>query len=248
MKDFLTKKMIKNLIYYALCFLAVVVTPYLAAPIVPLWDWTGYGLLRGLFHEIFTIIFWTIELVAFHIVKRKILDKRVKSVDSAETEETDSVEKPKKQKQQKPLLPVKNVLILFGISILCILIVSIQTGFQVKPIYDIGEKVTGYEIWNKIGWLGKNVAKCVWILLILMCTHEIASEALRSLPQEKQKWLIPVFTGVCLLLFGLYDVLASSNPFAWTYMLFYVAFTAVYYLTDRNVSKTLLLVILIYLF
>ena len=145
-------------------------------------------------------------------------------------------------------MPLRNVLILFGISILCILIVSIQTGFQVKPIYDIGEKVTGYEIWNKIGWLGKSIAKCVWILLILMCTHEIACEALRTLSENKQKWLIPLFTGVCLLLFGVYDVFVYDNPFAWTYLLFYVAFTAVYYLTDRNVTKTLLLVMLIYLF
>ena len=32
------------------------------------------------------------------------------------------------------------------------------------------------------------------------------------------------------------------------YMLFYVAFTVIFYLTDRNVPKTLLLIILIYLF
>ena len=240
MKDFFTRKMIKNLIYYALCFLAVVVTPYLALPIVPLWDWAGYGLMRQLFHEAFTVIFWAIELVAFYIVKRKILDKRFKA---ASTDETQQVEK-----QQRPLLPLKNVFILFGISILCILIISIQTGFQVKPIYDIGEKVTGYEIWNKIGWLGKSIAKCVWILLILMCTHEIATEALRSFPEKKQKWLIPIVVGGLLFVFGICDVLISANPFALTYLLFYVAFTAVYYLTERSVPKTLLLVMLIYLF
>lgn len=239
MKDFFTKKMIKNLIYYALCFLAVIVTPYLALPIVPLWDWAGYGLMRGLFHEAFTIIFWTVELVGFYIVKRKILDKR-------KTVET-TVE-PEAKKEKAPLLPIRNVLILFLISVVCILIVSIQTGFQVKPIYDIGEKVTGYEILNKVGWLGKNVAKCVWILLILMCSHEIASEALRSLPEKKRKMLIPVVVGGLLLIFGVYDVLANANPFAWTYLLFYVAFTAVYYLTERSVPKTLLLIMLIYLF
>ena len=90
MKDFFTKKMIKNLIYYALCFLAVVVTPYLAAPIAPLWDWAGYGLMRQLFHEAFTVIFWALELVAFYIVKRKILDKRFNKVVLEKTEEPET--------------------------------------------------------------------------------------------------------------------------------------------------------------
>ena len=185
MKDFFTKKMVKNLIYYALCFLAVIVTPYLAAPIVPLWDWAGYGLMRGMFQEAFTIIFWVLELVGFYIVKRK-LDKRAKSKEEV-LAETETEEKPKRER--KPLLPLRNVLILFAISVVCILIVSIQTGFVVKPIYDIGEKVTGYEILNKVGLLARNVAMCVWILLVLRCSYEIACEALRSLPEQRKKWL-----------------------------------------------------------
>ena len=253
MKNFFTKSMTKNLIYYGLCILALVITPFLAKPIAPLFDWAGYSLMRGLFKEVFTIIFWAVELLIFNAVRKKLNKQPIaqKNPENIENEAETPTEKPKKAKKEPaPLLPMRNVVILSAISIICIFIISLQTGFQVKPIYDIGEKVTGYEIVNKLGWLGTNVAKCVWILLTLGCMDRIAKEAVTSLQvtETKKKWLIPVITGVGVLIFGIFDVIFYNNAFAWTYLLFYVAFTAVYYLTEKNGLKALLLIILIYLF
>lgn len=234
-----TKKMVENLIYYGLCLLAVGVTPFLAKPIAPLFDWAGYSLMRPFFVDVFTIIFWIGELVGLRYLKKKW---------NKEKEEFDETGATSKKKEKPPLLPMRNVLILSAISVVCIFIASAQIGFKVKPIYEIGEKVTGYEIVNKLGMLGRNIVKCVWILLSLHALHEVASEMLISLPENKKKWLLPIVTGACLLLFWGLDILVFERFFMWTYLLFYVAFTAVYYLTERNTYKAVLLIILIYLF
>ena len=69
-----------------------------------------------------------------------------------------------------------------------------------------------------------------------------------ALNKENLKWLVWVGVGFLLLGFGVYDVLMSANPFAWTYLLFYVAFTAVYYFAERNNVKAFLLIFFIYIF
>lgn len=262
-KNLFTKKAMENLIYYALCLLAVGITPFLAKPVAPVFDWAGYSLLRPLFEEIFTLIFWAAELVGFYFIRKKWKEVRAKKTEGvsqtqiAETEganevqivEEERVKKGKKEKKEKtPLLPMRNVLILSAIAVVCIFVASAQIGFKVKPVYEIGEKVTGYEIMNKIGMLCRNVMKCVWILLSLHCLHAVASEMLVALPENKKNRLIPVVAGAFLLLFWGVDVLVFERLFLWTYLLFYPAFTAVYYLTDRNAHKTLLLIVLIYLF
>ena len=55
---FVTPRFIENGVRYAVFFLAVTLTPFLALPIAPLFDWAGYSLMRPLFVEVFTCIFW----------------------------------------------------------------------------------------------------------------------------------------------------------------------------------------------
>lgn len=251
-KNIFTKKAVENLIYYALCLLAVGVTPFLAKPIAPLFDWAGYSLLRPLFTEVFTLIFWAAELVGFYFIRKKLNKKQAEKSEDGQEKERAEEKTAKKDKRAKkeptPLLPMRNVLILSAITVVCIFVASAQIGFKVKPIYEIGEKVTGYEILNKIGMLVRNVVKCVWILLSLRCLHVVASELLTDLPDDKKKRLIPVIVGAFLLLFWGVDALVFERLFVWTYLLFYPAFTAAYYLTERNVYKAFLLIVLIYLF
>ena len=75
---FLTPKFIECAIRYVVYFLAVALTPLLAKPIAPLFDWAGYSLMRPMFADIFTVIFWGIEWWIVFAVQKKIKNKKSK--------------------------------------------------------------------------------------------------------------------------------------------------------------------------
>lgn len=272
-----TAKFTENLARYAVYFVLVIVTPLLAKPMALLFNWVSYGQLRGFFTELFTAIFWLLEFAALigteNALKKKFAAKTVaaeETVASTEgSEETaapeaaeaaeavETAEAPKKKKRKKktkekkppaPPLPLKYVGILTAIVAACILLISAQIGFEVKPFYDIGEKVTGYELLEKIGVIVKNMVKCVWVLLFLKASLAMAEEGLKTYGKAEKKWLVWLIAGALLMLFGVYDVFVSRNPFWWTYLLFYVAFTAVYYFTEQGDVKSYLLIMFIYIF
>lgn len=274
--EIFTQKTLENAMRYALCFLAVILTPLVAAPLAKLLDWVAYGQLRKFNTDLITCLFWGGEVIAFYFIEKAIKKKLKKrqteklgGVDNAENSEKaensvvfeESLEsseeaQPKKKKEKRiktkaDLLPIKIVGILTAIVVVCILIISAQIGFKVKPFYDIGEKVTGYELLDKIASIVKNAVKCMWILILLIVSDNMAGEVLskvNGLSEKAKTWGMYLFTGVLVLLFGLYDVLAHANPFALTYLLFYVAFTAIYYLTKKSRAKSVLLILFIYIF
>ena len=294
-----TPKFIASAIRYVVYFLAVALTPYLAKPIAPLFDWAGYSLMRPMFVEIFTVIFWGVEWWIIFSVEKRIKKKKTKKTAdylqaaanhflTAEKSEqagensaaiskhflekvqsrslTTEEEREmlyraafeQKKRKIRPPLPFKNVAILTVLSVLCIFIISAVTGFKVKPIYDIGEKVTGYEMYNKIAILGRNVFKCFWILGMVKASKGMAEELVLTAPNGKEKaWTSRLLQTVFLLIFGLFDVLTSVMVYpltltralvGLTYLLFYIAFIPVQALTQGSDIKAFLLIVLIYLF
>lgn len=163
-----------------------------------------------------------------------------------ETELPPKKEKGKKaHKVKQPPLTFWNVLLLTAISVACILLISVQTEFQVKPIYDIGEKVTGHQLLGKIGTLACNVIMCIWIVLFLHACYGMSEWLTRGCKEKWAKWLV---SGAFLMVFGAVDAFSRMGAFSWTYLLFYAVFTLVYCLTKRNGGKTFGLVLLIYIF
>ncbi len=283
----LTKKSIESWIKYALCFAAMLATPYVAKPIAKLFDWVGYGQVRPFFVHLFTVILWFLEIMIYLLVKRAfkkqengqavaetmeenaatVAETVVENVETSETvEAAENVEetvdetaqaptekkrkKKKVKKERKPahVLPLLNVGILTAIVIACILVISPQIEWEVKPFYDMGEKITGYELLEKIGFLARNCMMCLWIVFCLQACDTIATEAFAKHTEQSRKWLVPLLTGAMCLLFGLFDVLSTSNAYAWTYLLFYLVFTAVYYVAQKHNVKTALLILFIYVF
>ncbi len=274
--EIFTQKTLENAMRYALCFLAVILTPLVAAPLAKLLDWVAYGQLRKFITDLITCLFWGGEVIAFYFtekaIKKKIKKRQAERIDvleisekaealgnfesSEENENYSSEVRTKKKKEKRiktkaDLLPLTTVGVLTAIVVACVLMISAQIGFKVKPFYDIGEKVTGYELLDKIGAIVKNAVKCMWILILLIVSDNLACEILskvNGLSEKAKTWGRYLFTGVLVLLFGLYDVLAHSNPFALTYLLFYIAFTAIYYLTKKSRAKSVLLILFIYIF
>ena len=240
-KDF-TTEFWESVGVYALSFLAVAFTPFLGRWIALLFRNLAYGQMNGFFREVTTSLLWAIELIVLGVLLVKRKKKRAAEVLSADTEESVA------EAKNDSLLPVKNVLIMGAITIVCILIISVQIGFKVKPFYDIGEKVTGYQLLDRLGIIIRNAVKCIWIFLILASADGIAGELLCNVKGSVAKYLPYLLTGALTLAFGVYDLLWTQNPFFWTYLLFYVAFTAAYYLMRKQPVKTMLLIVFIYLF
>ena len=296
---FLTPKFIECAIRYVVYFLAVALTPLLAKPIAPLFDWAGYSLMRPMFADIFTVIFWGIEWWIVFAVQKKIKNKKSKQnyirevgfsfLDgrqenkNLDKESSDAIglhlvakgeNRPLTKREEKELLyrsekksgkvkcreplPLKNVFLLTLITVACIFTLSAVIGFKVKPFYDLGEKVTGYELCNRSVAIGRNFFKCFWILGIVRACRGMSEELVRtsSLPENKHwaAWFIQV---AFLLVFALFDVFTSVMVYPLTvrrlliglvYLLFYVAFVPVQALTEGSSVKAFLLIVLIYIF
>jgi len=252
------KKLIENALRYAAYFLAFLVTPFLAAVVGEWFVWVGYGRMTPFFTNIFTMIFWLLEFIVLLIVDTVLKRQRAKKETAEEKQltleelalEPSAEEKPKKKRT--PPLPLKNLFVLTAIVALCVLFISAQIDFKVKPFYEIGEKINGYEFWNKISGFTCNMVKCVWIVLFMGVALEFFKTLFAEIPNEKQKrgaiWFAVI---VAILPFALYDVLISgmSLAFGLTYLfLFYPAFVLVYYFTEQRGVQAYLLIMFIYIF
>ncbi len=238
---------IENVVRFTAYFLALTVTPLIGYLLAPIWDWVGYAMFRELFGEIHTGLLWTIEWIIFYQIEKKYRAK--KGGTGGKSYESD---------EKKPaLLPLKNVLILTGICAACILLISAVVGFEVKLFYDLSSgNLGGKGIANKLGVLGANILKCVWIVLMLPCCKAIGEEIVKTYFSSKREWLVWVLAGSILMLFGLYDVFVfiADYPLNWRgaltllcYLLFYAVFPVVYYFTKEHRGKSYFIVVLIYI-
>ena len=254
------KIIIENLIRYGVYFLLAVATPFLAMLIAPLFDgwvieWSQRGDLREFYTQVFTCIFWGVEFLAGFLIGRKLKSKGIIvgrehlfPVKDEPQELEREIAAADGEARNGKFLPMRNVIFLSLIVSACVLLISMQIDFQVKPFYDIGEKVSINGLLIKCSMIVCNVVKCIWITLLLKSGCSLMEAIVSALNKENLKWLVWVGAGILLFGFGIYDVVMSANPFAWTYLLFYIAFTAVYYFTERNNGKAYLLIFFIYIF
>lgn len=248
----------ENIIRYAVYFATVVVVPFITPVFKLVFKSVYYGYLQNMIADTFTIIFWCGSFIAIALTSKNRRKKRGVKLPSSdlaippENEEKEGGMSATKRKSAPPL-PWKNVGILTAICVFCIFLVSMLIGWQVKPFYDLGEKVMGMtEMLGKIAQLAKNCVKAVWIVLILKCSLAIAEETFQHLPDGRKKtWSVWAGVGALLGLFGLYDVLISAMGtwMTFTYLLaIYPAFVAIYYFTEQRGVKAGLLILLVYIF
>ena len=266
-KEFSKKRLLENVARFAVYFAAVIITPWIAKPLALLFDWVCYSLMIKFFEELFTIIFWIIEMCIFFVLEKKRREKNLallkekteneggvyasEQENEQETQPKTDVKKEEKEKAGTPLLPLRNVLAIFACICLCVLVISAQIDFQVKLFYDIGQGKGGYDLVNYISVVGKNVVKCIWIVWILRVARIIAEEVsfLRKKDMDQKTAYLCIYWSI-VLLFALYDVLVSgmSFGFAITYvLLFYPIFLVVDYLTKYNGVKSFFMIMLIYI-
>lgn len=212
---------------YILGLMAIIFTPFVARLISPFFEWVAYGSLTAFFDELFTSIFWIIEMIVLGIVYKKYFNKNIFYNAEVKGDE----------------LSAKRIAIITGLVVGCILVISAQIRFQVKPFYDLGEKFNGYELLVNCGVFIQNIVKCMWITLMLKAMQEFFENVM-----GKGKLFIPVAGLVMLLTLGIYDIVIKANNLPLTYLILYVVYGMIYLLTDRHTIKTYLLIMFIYLF
>lgn len=270
-KSVLKGKIRDGVIVYGLIFLAVIVTPLLAAQLAKIFDfavleWWKHGQLRVFYTEVITALLWVAEIVGFHFLIKSLRKKKavaktaemqaedtpaLEEAALANAEQAEKLQKPQRPKKEKtPLLPLTNMIALFALCAACVLLLSAQIGFQVKVFYDLGERVVLSEIIDFGGITAKNIVKCIWIVLLIKASLSVSESlmAFSTMHENAKKWAAWIIAGAMLLVFGLYDVIVSDNKFMWTYLVFYAAFTAIYFLTNRAPVKSYLLIFFLYLF
>ncbi len=246
---FLTDKFIESAVRFLVYFLAVALTPFLARPTAHIWDWVAYGALHRLFTEIHTVFFWLFETIAFHYIGKALAHKgRLPSAKE---------EKPAPSGDPWKPMPRKNLWILTGITVGCVLLVSAIIGFKVKPFYDLGEKVTGYDIWCTVGTIGKNAFQCMWAFAMFLNGLRMADEIVRGYALSQKPWLRLLIGGGFLMIFGLFDIFTAviSYPLGWrsallgvAYAAIYAVYPVIYYYAEECRLKSYLLMAFIYLF
>ena len=226
-KKNLDKNIYLNLMVFVIGIVAIMFTPFVARIFSPLFNWVGYGALLVFWDEVFTSIFWFAEIAILKIIYKKKINKNI-------------ISNPETKGQE---LPIKRVFIITGIVIACILVISSQIEFQVKPFYDLGKKFNGYELLVNCGVFLVNIIKCMWITIMLKAVQEVFEEIV-----GKGKIFIP-FAGLILLLtLGIYDIITHAYNLPETYLVLYAVYGLLYLLTDRHMVKTYLLIMFICLF
>ena len=272
---FSKQQLIKNIWRYVYYFAAMALTALIFKGIFSeksdLWitrafDLIGYGQMRPFFAELLTMFFWAMELAAFYVTDvrkrwraRKAEYEQREKPENVEENENDGGRYALKEKnayifhkEKTPLLPIRNVVMLTAIVTACILIMSAQIDFHVKPFYDLGEQVQGYDLFNRISAIVRNIVKCIWIVWILHASREVALELCALIKNEAERR--GVFVGVYMglfLLFAMYDVLTSgmSLTVGVTYfVMFYPCFVIVDALAKHSAGKAYVLIMLIYIF
>lgn len=248
--NFLTKTFVYNLGRYVVYFLPFLISPFIAKPLSVLFDFVGYGQWIGFFYETAIVLLWLFCIGGIALADGLVARRKRKIAQQTAVEQTEMPEVSKlpiKNKSEK--LPLVNVLILWSIAILCVLAISLQIGFQVKPFFDIGERNAAPQIWAKVMVIVKNVVKCVWIMYFLNAALKISAEIFKDVTDEKAKECLTWMTaGFFLMVFGIYDVVTACQDFTITYIIFYALFPLIHCLTKKSNVKSYLIILFIYLF
>lgn len=251
---FNAKKFWVNLARFALYMALVVVTPFLADLTSPLFVQISYDQLTPFFVDIVLTLLWLIEIGVVVAVERSIKRSAAKKQNVGQATENEGAErggkKRRKERKEIALLPLKNLLMIVGIIIGCLVVVGLQIGLEVKPFYDMAQRVTSaYAYLNNLGPVIMSLAKCLWIILILKAGLGMGEAAFGVV--ESKGWrtfLIWLFATVVLFTFGLYDIIYFANAYALTYVLFYALFPLLYALAKRSDGKYYLIILFIYIF
>lgn len=147
-------------------------------------------------------------------------------------------------KKEKNTLSLKRTAILYGITLGFITLISILSGWQLKPLNDIGSKTyTMLKIYEVLCDMGVLIVEIYMMLKSLQFFDKFYND--NNFKNFKYFTLSIIFI---LLTFGVYRLIIDFN----IYQLIFIPFTAligfIYPYTEKSLWKTFLISVLVFLF
>ncbi|MCR4608503.1 MAG: hypothetical protein K5750_02260 [Eubacterium sp.] len=143
-------KLLDGGLHYFFPILMILLLPIPIKPLADKWGYTHYSSMSTLLQGIMLTVLWPLSLILFNIYANKMKKKGVFTVFNG----TDD------------MISTKSLIAASVIFITMIVLVTFKIGFKVKPFYDFGEKLVGYDVANNIGKLLIKITKCAFIPLI----------------------------------------------------------------------------------
>ena len=143
-------KLLDGGLHYFFPILMILLLPIPVKPLADKWGYTHYSSISPLLQGIMLTVLWPLSLILFNVYAKKMKKKGVFTVFNG----TDD------------MISTKSVIAASVIFITMIVLVTFKIGFKVKPFYDFGEKLVGYDVANNIGKLLIKITKCAFIPLI----------------------------------------------------------------------------------
>lgn len=209
-----------NLLFAFLYFLCIPIG-YISNLFNPLFDDIYYGHLEYVFNCIVRVIIYIALFITLHFVYKK-------------------VDNTKEEKQQ---LPIKNKVVLYIITFFFITIVSLMSGWQLKPLSDLGEKYTLIQIYDKLGDIAVLAAEIY--IMISMFKHFDIFYTNNNFKQFKYFSLSILLV---LLTFNIYHLIFNFNIYQLIFIPFTILLGFIYPYTQKSFWKTYLISVLVFLF
>ena len=143
-------RLLEGALHYIFPLIMISILPILIQPLADKWGYWHYSSISELIGGIFLAVLWIVSLILFHIFNKSMKKKGIFTTFDGTDE----------------MISTKSLMIASAIFFAMILMMSIKTGFKVKPFYDYGEKLTGFDFMNKNGILLKKAVRCAFIPVV----------------------------------------------------------------------------------
>lgn len=217
-------QLLEGAVNYIFSFLMVSLIPPVLSPLADKLGPIHYSSISGLFLGILELLVWGLILIIFHTVYKKLQQKNIFT----------------RFEDAKGLISTRSLMIASVIVFTMILIMSIKIGFQVKVFYDFGEKLMGYDAFNRIGEFLGRVSRCLFIPVMCRGAYLLSGLAKKPAVHYTVYFLF-------VILYGLFDIFYFDVKFPVIYTLFFISFGVLYLLMKKNYAKTYALSLMIYL-
>jgi len=173
--------------------------------------------------NIFRLLIYIIGIIVMYFIYKKI-------------------NKETKDAQEKTSLTTKKKFILYIITLSCLTIVSILAGWQVKILTDLGDKYNIYNVYVKLSEIAAFSAEIYLLCLMLFHFDKFTSSNFK-------KYEYFSFASILLLLtYSIYSLIMDFTIYQIVFIPFTLALGFIYPYTNRKVSITYLITLLVFLF
>lgn len=218
---FVLKKQYLNYLYITIALFILLISKDIVRIFEPLYSSIYYGLLTGVFSNILSFLYVLIGTIII-IYKFKI------------------------KFNENYKLPLKNIFILYSLTLIPIIIMSATLGWEVKLFYDVGENVSGSSIYTYLSYQVFNIIKIFVATLILNFSHTFFENCI-TFNNEKIQKCFPFGGLVLFITFGILELILGIHYYPITYLLLNVYFGFIYLFSNKSFSKSYFLILLIYL-